>query len=136
LGARVTGATEGATKVVMAAILAAVLCACASDKNQKVEENIYPADYQAQIVKYLRLNLPDPTNIRNAYLAAPAMKVYKEVPRYIACLKFDARDRGGDYDSKGMAVFFFNGSATQFVETMPELCVNAAYQPFPDLQKL
>lgn len=117
-------------------MLAFALCGCSSDKDKKVVENIFPPDYKTQILNYLRLNLDDPTNIREAYLAQPVMKAYQETPRYIACVKFNAKDRGGEYEARQMTVFFFGGSATQFVETAPDLCANAAYQPFPELQKL
>jgi hypothetical protein len=135
-GALVTGATDGAAKIILAAILAVTVCACSSDKDKKIEENIYPTDYKPQILKYLRFNLDDASNIRDAYLAQPVMKVYRETPRYIACVKFNAKDRRGEYEAKEVTVFFFNGTVTQFVETTPELCANAAYQPFPELQKL
>ena len=116
----------------MLAVLVAVMACACSSKEPKIEENIYPTDYKAQIVKQMRLQSEYRLNLRDAYVAPPLMKVYQSAaPRYISCIRFTVKD-----DRKEMAAFFFSGGITQIVDAPPELCANAAYEPFPDLQKL
>jgi hypothetical protein len=117
-------------KSMLAAAVAVTACACSS-KQPKIEENIFPADYKAQIVRHLRMQSDYRLNLRDAYVAPPLMKAYQSTARYISCIRFTAQD-----DSKEMAAFFFSGGLTQVVNAPPELCANAAYEPFPELQKL
>jgi hypothetical protein len=120
----------------MAAVLAVTVCACARDRAKKPEENIYPADYKVQIVAQVRGQLDDPKDIRDALVAEPVLKASLVTPRYIACVRFNAKDRSGAYKgSKDMAAYFYEGKITQVVDASLELCGNAAFQPFPELQR-
>ena len=57
--------------------------------------------------------------------------------RYVACLRYNAKDEFGKYaGSKDKVAFFYAGQITQLVDASRELCGNAAYQPFPELQAL
>lgn len=114
----------------LAAVVAVTAGACSS-KEAKIEENIYPTEYKAQIVKLMRNQSEYRLNLRDAYVAPPLMKAYQSSARYISCIRFTVKD-----ESKEMAAFFFSGSVTQVVNAPPELCANAAYEPFPELQKL
>src|SRR5580700_4997857 len=107
-----TSATAG-----FAALVALGVCACSSfsTKEPVIEPNIYPGDYEARILKQLRLQLTDITNIRDAYLAAPAMKTYQGTERYIACVRFNAMDKSGVPQTRELAAFFFGGSLTQII---------------------
>ena len=127
----------GAKYAWVAVLLAITVCACTRTVPKKIEDNIYPADYKSEILDQLHGQLYDPTNIRDAYIAEPAVKTYLTTPRYIACIRFNAKDRSAQYaGSKDMAAFFFAGKITQIVDASHELCGNAPYQPFPELQKL
>jgi hypothetical protein len=132
-----SGQARAGTKGVWPMVLLAVtLCGCATPE-KKVEENIYPKDYKSKIMDQLRLQLPDPKGIRGAYIAEPALKPRGAVTRYIACIRFDAKDRQGQYQgSKEFAAFFYAGLLTQVVDATREMCDNPAYQPFPELEKL
>ncbi len=130
-------AGAGIKNLRLAALVAVALCGCAERGEKKVEENVYPKDYRASIMERLRVQLADPTGIRDAYVSEPVLKPTGLIARYIACVKFNARDEEGQYvGSKESAAFFFSGSLTQIVNSTRELCGNAAYQPFPELQKL
>jgi hypothetical protein len=125
--------------IAVAAALA--LCACSSfipDKEKPVEENLYPKNYKAAILDRLRAQLPDPKGIRSAFLAEPVLKARDAVTRYIACIRFDAKDDQHQYrGNKEYAAFFFGGELTQIVDATPELCdKSTAYQPFPELERL
>jgi len=114
-----------------------MLCACAEHAAPKVEENILPTDYRDEILKQLRLHVDDPVGIRDAYIAEPALRPYGTVSRYVVCVRFDARGKDGRYvGNKDMAAFYYAGRITRIADADRELCGNAAYQPFPELQKL
>jgi hypothetical protein len=127
---------------IIGAVVAAalVLCACSSftpDKEKPVEENLYPKNYKAAILDRLRLQLPDSKGIHSAFLAEPVLKPRDAITRYIACIRFDAKDDRGKYQgNKEYAAFFYGGEVTQIVEATRELCDKAAYQPFPELERL
>jgi hypothetical protein len=126
-----------ATPVVMA-LAALIMCACSSfsKKEVYVEPNVFPTEYKIQILKALAVQLRDPTNLRDAYLAPPVMKANEQTPRYIACIRFNARGAEGGVETREMAAYFFAGSVTQVVNAPPGICANSAYEPFPELQKL
>jgi hypothetical protein len=127
----------GAKPAWLAVLLAIVLGGCAGDGQRKTNENTFPPDYRTDILKELHRTLDDPAGIRDAYIAEPVLKTYQTNPRYIACLRFNARDKTGEYaGSKDVAAFFVSGRLTQILPATRELCGNAAYQPFPELQKL
>jgi hypothetical protein len=124
-----------------AAIAAALaLSACNSfipDKEPPIEENLYPKGYKAAILERLRAQLPDAKGIRGAFLAEPVLKPRDAITRYIACVRFDAKDDRGRYQgNKDYAAFFFNGDLTQIVAVTDDVCKQASYQPFPELERL
>ena len=120
----------------MVALLALAVCGCANNTLKPVEENIYPADYRTQIVDRLRIQLENPSNIVDAYVAEPVLKTPQGTARYIACVRFNAKDRNGNYNGpRNMAAYFLSGKLTQIVDANAELCANAAFQPFPELQR-
>jgi hypothetical protein len=119
------------------ALLAITLCACSSFGEKKnVDENVYPADYKVKIREWLALQLDDPKSIRDAYIAEPALKARGAVTRYIVCIKFDSKDARGQYQgNKEFAAFYYSGQITQIAEATRELCENALYRPYPELEK-
>jgi hypothetical protein len=119
------------------ALLAIALCACSSLGEKKVEENAYPADYKVRIREWLALQVADPKSIRDAYIAEPALKARGAVTRYIVCVKFDAKDERGQYQgNKEFAAFYYAGQITQIVEATREMCENALYRPYPEIEKM
>jgi hypothetical protein len=131
-------ARAGTKGVWPVALLAVALWGCAAEQVKKVEENPYPTDYRGKIVTQLRLQLLDPSGIRDAFIAEPVLKPRGAITRYIACMRFDAKDgRGGPYKgSKEYAAFFYAGQLTQVIDATREMCDNSVYQPFPELEKL
>ena len=120
-----------------AAFLAVALAACGTGDDKPVEANVFPANYKDKILEQIKEQLTDPTNIRDAFIAEPALKTNAGATRYVVCVRFNAKDDFGKYaGSKDKAAFYYAGQMTQIVEASRELCGNAAYQPFPELQKL
>jgi hypothetical protein len=132
-------------RTIGAAIAAALaLCACSNfnwnfgaEKEKPVEENLYPKNYKAAILERLRAQVTDPKGIRNAFLAEPVLKPRDAITRYIACIRFDGKDDRGVYrGNKEYAAFFYGGEITQIVDATRDVCDKAAYQPFPELERL
>jgi hypothetical protein len=81
--------------------------------------------------------LNDPTGIRDAAIAEPALRTINNTTRYVVCLRYNAKKRGGGYASeKEVAAVFMVGRFDHFVEKPQEACAGANYTPFPELQKL
>jgi hypothetical protein len=101
------------------------------------ELNTPPADYKREILAGMHAYLNDPTGIRDAEIAQPALKTVGSFQRYIVCLRFNAKKRGSEYAGvKEIAAVFMVGRFDHFVDKVQEQCAGAAYAPFPELQKL
>src|ERR1700749_649033 len=102
--------------VVAAALTLSACNSFVSEKEQQVEENRYPKGFKAAILDRLRAQLPDAKAIHGAFLAEPVLKPRDAITRYIACIRFDAKDDRGKYQgNKEYAAFFFGGELTQIV---------------------
>lgn len=108
-------------------------------------QNVFPASYKADLLAFLRSYLNDPTGIRSAGLSVPERKKFGAGERYVACLRYDARQSGGRYAGvKTAAVIFVSGKLDRMIETgesaegllVRELCKDANFAPFPEAQRL
>ena len=129
--------------------LALMLGACASRQDGpspaelKVlweSQNVFPTGYKADLLAFLRTYLNDPSNIRSAGVTAPQRKSLGFGERFVVCVRYDARKVSGDYAGvkENMAVFV-SGKLDRLIESTREnreQCKDAAYAPFPELQRL
>jgi hypothetical protein len=117
---------------------AVALAGCSnSDKKTTEDPNIFPAKYKSQIVDFVPSVVSDATNIRSGFVSEPVLKTDGPVHVYYSCVRFNARTNGLQYGgSKDYAVYFYSGQINQFVEAPPDLCAKAAYQPFPEIEKI
>jgi hypothetical protein len=122
----------------MAALLlpAFALAGCAAPEEKKIEENIYPKDYKAEILTYVNTQAGDPSGIRDAFISEPALVTAGAATRYIACMRYTPKEDGKYAGIREMAVYYYAGRMTQMVKATPDLCGKAVYQPFPELQAL
>ena len=114
------------------------LIGCSSG-SKTVEENpnIFPADYRNEILNTMRSSLDDPTNVRGAFISEPVLRPAGKDERYVVCVRSDSRDVSRQYTgSKDRIGYFYAGHLNQLVEATKEQCGNAAYKPFPELEKL
>jgi hypothetical protein len=82
-------------------------------------------------------SLEDPTNVRDAYISEPVLRRAGNDERYVVCVRSDSRDASRLYTgSKDRIAYFYGGHLNQLVEATKEQCGNAAYKPFPELEKL
>jgi hypothetical protein len=99
--------------------------------------NAYPANYKSDILSAMHAYLNDPTGIRDAAISEPALKTTGNRTRYMACLRFNAKKNASEYaGTREIAAVFLAGRFDQFIENAKELCKDAAYAPFAELQRL
>ena len=134
------GTRSAAPKVLLAAGAIAALAAC--HYTPPVEENAVPRpeEYKDYIQDYVRGERTDPTGIRDAFISTPVLRtVAPNTVRYVVCFKYTAKNDSDTrrYDRpKEIAAIFYDRRVQQYTGPTPELCGQAAYQPFPELQKL
>jgi hypothetical protein len=129
---------------IAAVLMGAVLAACASgEKDYSGPEtqggasvNIFPERYRAEILDYQRSYLNDPTGVRSAAISQPALRKVGSVERYVVCVRFNAKQPSGGYAGvRDHMAIFLAGKLDQMGVTR-ELCKDAAYEPFPELERL
>ena len=126
-----------AARLCLLSALAASLVACSSDKKQAENPNVFPSDYKNEILVTLTNSLDDPTNIRSASISEPVIRSTGKEERYVVCLRFDARNLNRHYTGiTDRIAIFYGGRLNQLVDATKEQCGNAAYNPFPELEKL
>ena len=128
-------------KIAIAANLfvALALAACSGDskKDTDPEPNMLPTNYKQEILDTIQQALDDPTNVRDAFITDPVLRTAGAAQRYTICVRYNARDLQRHYvGSKDRIGYFFGGHLNQLVDATPEQCGNAAYKPFPELEKL
>ena len=123
-------------------LLPLLLCGCSSDwmaAQERSEQAVRapPTNYRGDIVAFMRTYLNDPNRVRDAFVSEPAMKTLDHVDRYVVCLRYNARKSGGQYaGSKDSLVLFRDGRLDRVVDNAREQCRDAAYQPFPELERM
>lgn len=98
---------------------------------------IEPVNYKQDTLAFLRTYLNDPTGIRDASISPPALRSIGNQTRYAACLRFNAKKSNGEYaGSKDRMAVFVSGRFDTLIETVRDQCKDAAYEPFPELERL
>jgi hypothetical protein len=127
--------------------VALTLAACNSEWMASRERTLQanttpPISYRTDIVAFMRTYLNDPRGVHDAYISEPALRTFESLDRYSVCIRFNARKSNGQYaGSKDNLVLFRDGRLDRVVELdrLPggrDICKDAAYQPFPELQKM
>ena len=100
------------------------------------EVNVFPDQYRAEILAYQRSYLNDPTGIRSAAISQPALRKVGSVERYVVCVRFNAKNAARAYTGvRDHLAIFLAGKLDQMAVTREE-CSGAAYEPFPELERL
>jgi len=137
------------------ALIAVTLAGCGAERmrQERLEReeslNVYPGNYRADLVAALHAYLSNPANVRDAWVADPAIaQIGGQRKRYAACVRFNARNSDGRYaGSKDILAVFASGRFDQFIEApidpesqgnatsfVKELCDKAEYKRFPELE--
>lgn len=141
--------------LLMALAAAAVLGGCASDLGPSPAElrqrweaqNIVPAAYKADLIAFLRTYLNDPRQVRGATVSQPQRKTVGPGERYVVCVRYTEGRNAGQREG---AATFVSGKLDRYFDVtkgkldrsidLPvearELCKDAVYAPFPELEKL
>jgi hypothetical protein len=103
-------------------------------------QNGFPLAYKSDLIALLRTYINDPTHIREAAVSQPQRKDVGPGERYVACVRYNARNSDGKYvGSKDGAAIYVSAKLDRFIDTpkeVRELCKDAVFAPFPELEKL
>jgi hypothetical protein len=121
---------------------ALVLAGCSSDwmrtrERSEQANTTSPANYKGDIVAFMHTYLNDPTKVQGAFMSEPALRTVDNASRYVVCLRYNARKSDGRYaGSKDSLVLFRDGRLDRIIDNARERCRDAAYQPFPELERM
>ena len=121
----------------MCLLVAVGLAACSGDSKNAVEDpNIFPKDYQREILTTLTNQLEDPTNIRESGITEPMLRQAGREQRYVVCVRYNARNLNRHYMGvKERVAYFYGGRLNQFVDADQGQCAGAPYKPWTELEK-
>jgi len=137
-----------ALALLMAGSVAVALGGCATETGPSASElkarwdaeNVYPQGYRQDLLAFLRTYLNDPSHVRSASVSQPQLKYVGPGDRYVACVRYNARNSDGKYvGSKDGAAIYVAGRLDRFIDTskdVRELCKEVAFLPFPELERL
>ena len=102
-----------------------------------VSNQPFPNNYKSEIISFMRTYLNNPVGVRDAVMAEPVQRVVGGRLRYLACLRFSAREPDGDYrEPRERAILFVDGRLDRIIENAVEPCAGVAYAPFAELEKM
>jgi len=128
-----------AASVLLLSVLIAALAACSSDKAKTVDSNAFPAKYKDEIIDSLRtlFTQNETAAVTNAMISEPALRPVNNEQHYVACVRYTAHGTAYNITANAERIaYFYNGHLNQLVETSKGECNNAAYKPFPELDKV
>ncbi|MEA3028545.1 MAG: hypothetical protein QOF91_3830 [Alphaproteobacteria bacterium] len=103
-------------------------------RDRAMQANTQPPGpgYKADIIAFMRTYLNDPTGVRDAFISEPALRTLENADRYTVCLRYTARNAA----TKDSLVLFRDGRLDRVIDTAREICRDATYQPFRELERL
>jgi len=108
-------------------------------KAQWDAQNVFPQNYKTDLMAFLRTYLNDPTHIHGATVSQPQLKQVGPGDRYVACVRYNARVDGKYAGSKDGAATYVSAKLDRYLDgpkEVKELCKDAVYAPFPELETL
>ena len=102
-------------------------------------QNSLPQNYKQDMLAFLRTYLNDPSHIRNGAVSPPMLKTVGPGQRYVACVRYNARDNQRKYMGvKTGAAVYVSGKLDRFFDgkQAEPYCKDAAFAPFPQLARL
>lgn len=97
----------------------------------------FPTGYRADLLAFFKTYLNNPVGVRDAMLAEPVQRSVGGRQRFVACVRYTAKDFDGKYTApQERAVAFVDMRLDRVVDNGAEICAGASYAPFPDLEKL
>lgn len=104
----------------------------AAQPTETVNADIYPANYRAQLVLLLRKVLTNRADYENALIAPPVLKPVPDSKNlhYVVCVQLN-----GNFVQKNKMAIYLAGQPTEYIDSTPQQCGDAAYQPFTELAR-
>jgi hypothetical protein len=120
--------------LVLAATLALAGCISTSTKEN---ENEFPGNYRNQIAEFLQASKESPIRYRQAFLSDPTLTQSGNTQRYMACVRYSGRPLDGQFGPpEDHLAIFYAGHLNQLTRATGDQCRNAAYKPYPELEKV
>lgn len=138
----------GQRALLVVALATASLGGCATEIGPSSSElkanwdaqNVFPERYRQDLLAFLHTYLNDPSHIRDAGVSQPQLKYIGPGDRYVACVRYNARNTDGKYQgAKDGAATYVSGKLDRFLDApkeVRELCKDVTIAPFPELEKL
>ena len=127
-------------------LLPVMLSACAAVDDSKpitftddrgVSSQPFPKNYRTEVLAFMKTYLNNPVGVRDAVMADPVERIVGGRLRYLACLRFSAREPDGDYrEPRERAILFVDGRLDRIIDNAVEPCAGVAYVPFAELEKM
>jgi hypothetical protein len=120
--------------IAAAAVLAAGCTSFGRSKpehERPVDPNAYPANYRNQIATTLTTLLTNRADFHGALISQPVLKPVGDSQHYVVCLRFSPQSQ-----LKEKVVIFLDAIPNFIVDSKPEQCGDAMYQPFTELEAL
>jgi len=112
-------------KIAVMMLLPVMLSACAAVDESKpitftedrgVSSQPFPKNYRTEVQSFLRTYLNNPVGVRDAVMAEPVERVIGGRQRYVACVRFSARESDGGYrEPRERAIMFVDGRLDRIV---------------------
>jgi hypothetical protein len=99
-----------------------------------VDANVFPPDYKQKVRDTLRQNLTNWRDVRDGAIAEPVLKPMSGTTRYVVCVRYNEKSGNAYVGVKESAAVFLSGEVTQFLDSTRELCGNAVFQRFPEIE--
>ena len=128
--------------LILVGLLIAPLGGCASGESVGDQTagganvNLAPGNHRAEIIAYQRSYLNDPTGIKSAAISQPALKNVGVGERYVVCVRFNAKNPNGAYAGVRDQIAIFLAGKLDQMGAARDLCKDAVYEPFPELERL
>jgi len=137
---------KGSAKFAAMMLLPVMLSACSAVDDSKpitftddrgVSSQPFPKNYRTEVLAFMKTYLNNPVGVRDAFMADPVERVVGGRLRYLACLRFSAREPDGDYrEPRERAILFVDGRLDRIIDNAVEPCAGVAYVPFAELEKM
>lgn len=126
-----------AASLCLLSALAVALAACSSDSKPD-NTNLLPTDYKKEIIETLKKLFAgnDTTRVSGAFISDPVLRPVGKDQLYTACVRYTAHGATqGEIGNAERVAYFYGGHLNQLIPADKEQCGNAAYKPFPELDK-
>jgi hypothetical protein len=102
-----------------------------------VADQPFPKNYRPEILAFMKTYLNNPVGVHDAQMAEPVQRTVGGRLRYVACLRYSAKDMNGAYlPVQERGIQFVDGRLDRLIENAAEPCAGVTYAAFPDLEKM